>query len=434
MKIFRTVVKSTYNFILSITDYSNRKYINMPTQFQDKWLLKKDCNETKIGDWAEKVEGNEGKYRCFCKICRKTFGIEKGFDRVNQHAKGKTHILNLSKLTSQLILTTDQASNKNQEDISKKNSSNKLKKSASLNKSINTESACIEQTNLISLFNPKEGVSKSELLWCLQLINCKFSCNSCYGLNELFHAMFPCDITDQFSLSAAKAAYMITDGLYPYYKDLLIKDVQQENIFYTYQFDETGNVKNKKELQSRLIYWSNSEEKIVNRHLQTKFIARGDAKTIFDELLATLKENGLILQNILTLAKDGPNVNKKIHTLFENELAMKKCKIIDIGSCYIHLVHNAFLKGLDYFSLEISDFIIKVYYYFKKSDLRWSIYESIQHLKKVKKHKFIKHVSTRWLTIGPAADRMYEQLPALEEYFLKYIPSKEHATMEKKAI
>jgi len=83
--------------------------------------------------------------------------------------------------------------------------------------------------------------------------------------------------------------------------------------------------------------------------------------------------------------------------------------------------------------LDISDFIIKIFYFFHNQNLRCENFEKIQYDLKLSKHTFIKHISTRWLTIGPAAERIVEQLPALNEYFLKYIPSKEYATTRKQS-
>lgn len=43
---------------------------------------------------------------------------------------------------------------------------------------------------------------------------------------------------------------------------------------------------------------------------------------------------------------------------------------------------------------------------------------------KLPKNKFIKHVSSRWLTVSNAASRLIEQWPAVIKYFLSFIPKK----------
>ena len=135
---------------------------------------------------------------------------------------------------------------------------------------------------------------------------------------------------------------------------------------------------------------------------------------------------------MLALSSDGPNVNKTVYNLLQAHLKKLQYRpLFNLTSCLLHTAHNAFLKGLQSLSLDISDFIIKIYYFFHNFHLRCTNFEKIQSDLNVPKHAFIKHVSTRWLTIGPAAERILEQLPALENYFLKYIPKNEKDTEKK---
>ena len=111
----------------------------------------------------------------------------------------------------------------------------------------------------------------------------------------------------------------------------------------------------------------------------------------------------------------GHNMNKTVLSLFQEELKTLKFKpLIDLGTCDIHIVHNAYLRGCDKLSLDLSDIIVKVYYYFHNRDARCEIFESIQE-KLGLPHKFIKHASTRRLTVGPASERMIEQIPVCSE-------------------
>ncbi|KAL4148221.1 hypothetical protein QTP88_002503 [Uroleucon formosanum] len=96
--------------------------------------------------------------------------------------------------------------------------------------------------------------------------------------------------------------------------------------------------------------------------------------------------------------------------------------LIDIGSCNIHIVHNAFLKGLDNYRLDVSEFVILVYYFFKGWPKRWEDYSIIQNEKGIRSHQFIKHCSSRWLTLGAAAERILEQWEALMHYFKIFVP------------
>jgi len=47
-------------------------------------------------------------------------------------------------------------------------------------------------------------------------------------------------------------------------------------------------------------------------------------------------------------------------------------------------------------------------------------------------HRFIKHVSSRWLTVRRAAERIFEQWNALNRYFLKDVPLSTPKDMQKR--
>ena len=64
---------------------------------------------------------------------------------------------------------------------------------------------------------------------------------------------------------------------------------------------------------------------------------------------------------------------------------------------------------------------------------RREAYETIQREKRLPIHSLIEHVSSRWLTLEPAAQRVLEQMDALDEYFLRYLPKKNSKLAQKKA-
>ena len=94
------------------------------------------------------------------------------------------------------------------------------------------------------------------------------------------------------------------------------------------------------------------------------------------------------------------------------------------------MAHNSFVKGTDCFSLDVSDFIMKFYFHFHKSDLRYEKFRAVQERLNLPLHFFIVHCCTRWLTLNPSSERTLEQLPGLEEYFLKQASKKYPKTLE----
>ena len=63
-------------------------------------------------------------------------------------------------------------------------------------------------------------------------------------------------------------------------------------------------------------------------------------------------------------------------------------------------------KGAKELAVNIEDFVIDIYYHFRRSAKG--------------KAQSIKHVSTRWLSLGKCLERTLKQWDSLESYFLSY--------------
>lgn len=78
-------------------------------KFQDSWLTLIDPNGTLIPKWAKKDPNDQ--YFCICIVCKNArFSVDRGIDRLRQHARTEKHIKNWNILnTGQLLLTTTSA-------------------------------------------------------------------------------------------------------------------------------------------------------------------------------------------------------------------------------------------------------------------------------------------------------------------------------------
>ena len=69
-----------------------------------------------------------------------------------------------------------------------------------------------------------------------------------------------------------------------------------------------------------------------------------------------MQNDGIPVGKMVTLVRDGPNVNKtiskKMNELIKQDYPESK-GLIDLGSCTIHTVHNAFGKGIEHYGTEI---------------------------------------------------------------------------------
>ncbi|KAE9523795.1 hypothetical protein AGLY_015855 [Aphis glycines] len=307
--------------------------------FREDWLLKIDTDGHEIKDWASKFSDHVA----FCKACVSKINVDKGFQAISQHALMKKHITNAKNKFSASQLHS---------------SSGPLTALTSSNSSTGAQ--------VISLHNhsTRENACRVELLWTMQVVARNYLASSCSDVAEIFNCMFPGAVPKDFTLSRTKFRYLLTYALEPYFKDQLISDMN--NTYYTLMFDKTTNVTSAKELQIAVRYWSSRTNCIVCHLLKTFFIGKAN------EAL----------------------------TSFELSLHMKSCglyekKLIDIGFCNIHLLHNVFLKGLKVFGKNESDLIVLMHNFFDGWPSRLEDFERIQTEMNMPHLRFIKHCLSR---------------------------------------
>ena len=74
---------------------------------------------------------------------------------------------------------------------------------------------------------------------------------------------------------------------------------------------------------------------------------------------------------------------------------------VDIGSCVLHVVHNAFGKGLEKYGKEVDQLCLDLHAIFKHSSARREDCQQLQFDMGVELHTFQQHTEVCWLSIGP---------------------------------
>lgn len=85
--------------------------------------------------------------------------------------------------------------------------------------------------------------------------------------------------------------------------------------------------------------------------------------------------------------------------------------------CACHLMHLAASKAAKCVPVNVEDPLIDIYYYLEKSSKRKQSFKEMQIKYEVPMKKILKHVSTRWLSLGKCLERLIEQYPALIAFF-----------------
>lgn len=148
-------------------------------------------------------------------------------------------------------------------------------------------------------------------------------------------------------------------------------------------------------------------------------------ENIFNLMDKELSERNIGWGNCLALGSDNASVmtgrNKGVFKFVKDKLPN-----VFMSGCVLHLIHISAKKAADALPA-IDDVLIDIYYFFNKSDTRKQAFKGSQDLYDLEQKRMLKHVCTRWLSIGRCLDRMLVNWDALKDYFYK-----EHDSIEKK--
>lgn len=141
------------------------------------------------------------------------------------------------------------------------------------------------------------------------------------------------------------------------------------------------------------------------------------AEAICKSITSTLSKHKLSISFVSAFSAYNTNANfgkhKSAYTLLHNE----NNKLIKSG-CLAHIVNNAFKHGLQKLDFDVETVVLKIYGHFSSSASRRENLKSFFDFAQVDWEELVKHVPTRWLSLGPAVDKILKFYPALISYFI----------------
>lgn len=118
----------------------------------------------------------------------------------------------------------------------------------------------------------------------------------------------------------------------------------------------------KKQLDIYVRYWSTIKDIVVCRYFKSLMFGHAIATNVSENLVEVLAKEKLDLKRMIALGSDGPNVNKSIYRNVEKKVTENYgnpgLQDWEIGTCNLHVVHNAFGKGLKEFGSEVEELLI----------------------------------------------------------------------------
>ena len=188
-------------------------------------------------------------------------------------------------------------------------------------------------------------IVKAEIIWT---VAGGFSNNSAKDLHSTFETKFPDSaIASNFHVGPEKLKYMTNWGIAPYVKEQLKNSIDKAE-YVLISFDESLNhITQSCQMDLLLRYWDNHDQQVKARYWDSKFLGHTTNK---DLLIEFNKSVDIIdLSKIIQVSMDGPSVNLKfMQELIKHreELEIEE-KMIDIGTCGLHVVHGAFKCGIE---------------------------------------------------------------------------------------
>ena len=299
------------------------------TKFSETWLSSVDSNGQRIGEWCRK---GQNEYQAYCQFCDVQVKCDNaGKTQLLQHSKQKKHI-----------------------DAIKHSVDKKQKKLVAFSKQSGESPACSSQS--LGLITPGDNMN-AEIFWLAKASVSNLNLRSVDNIGDLFRAMFPdSKIAANFKLSHTSASYMIADGMSKYFTQLIVKDLVKSKLPFCIHFDETTSTQGKKQMDLTLRYWSPTHEEVWITYYTSLFFAHAEGDKVAVKMYEQLVSDGIPVAKLVTLVRDGPNVNKTIFRKMDELIRHDNPEftgLVDLGSCSIHTIHNAFGKGLEKCGKEI---------------------------------------------------------------------------------
>lgn len=316
--------------------------MNKQTTFQSDWL-----RDPLFAAWLSKdVQRNTV---AFCKLCKKTINLSNmGRRALTSHMEGEKHKKHFKSVqTSASLHCFIKKQGPLQQNASP---SVALEVSNSITDVVPSTSTCNAGSSSVSSlikdspaprgmssFILNDNVCKAEILWSIQSVMTHKSLRTTGSDVSLFSDMFPdSEIAKKLQLQRDKVGYLIVYGIAPFFKQELLKKLN-ESEFFVIGFDESLNkVAQKQQMDLNVRFWDKETNEVCTRYLNSVFLGRTTALDILNSFKEGLQP--LDLKKILQVSMDGPNVNHKFFRELKKDLNIEPDDkiILDLGSCGLH--------------------------------------------------------------------------------------------------
>ena len=147
-----------------------------------------------------------------------------------------------------------------------------------------------------------------------------------------------------------------------------------------------------------IILFFNLQKKIVTEYFGSLSVGHCTSNDLVNHFFEFMEKLKLNLSLLLPLGIDGPSVNRSSEKKLKAHLEENyTTQILDIGTCSLHIVNNAFLEGLKELKNEINldEFAIDLHFFMKYSAARREDYVNIVRVAEITAQFLLRHCTTK---------------------------------------
>lgn len=232
--------------------------------------------------------------------------------------------------------------------------------------------------------------------------------------NCVVHACFPeSPIARKISCARTKAEAIAMNVLAPHAIEQLLEQLKH-GVYFSIATD-ASNRGNRKMYPLALRYFS-VQHGVREVLLDFYEDANEDAESICNRITSSLQDAKLPLNCVSAFSADNASVNFGIHNGVYARLRNGMPTLVR-ANCNCHVVYDCANYAFIFFAYDVEDFILKVYAEFSRSAKRVEALKRCFEFANTEYHVLLRHVSTRWLSLRPAIERILECWEPLVLYF-----------------
>ena len=294
-----------------------------------------------------------------------------------------------------------------------------------------TAPTVVTTTRVISV---DDQINKAETILVLKAVESQWSYNSFDNLADILRKADPdSKIFANLKLKSNKASYMVSSGLGPYFKKKIISAVQRSVGFTLLTDSATFHQKGvSKHVDLVFQFWDEERNEVRVEFFDFHSVGHEPADLQVKNIQDSLKENDISLVQMVAISRDDPKVMQAVlRKLKEVAEDNGNLAIIDLP-CFLHPTPTSFQKAVQALDEDIPGFLVRLHSFFKLSTARREDRNIVQEglasdlgeeFEEVLDRFFLRHVSTRWLEMGPVVERGLELWLSTKKYFLDFLPN-----------